>query len=142
VSSDADETASEQPPNRCPDCGAPTERQFNLGELEWAWNCSDCAAGDCRWQIPGEEPHVTDHAAARWDQRTSPDSVAPETAWKAGQRVSGPEIPTGTDECRVHQATRTVLLRAGGSIVTVLSERELDEDVQRDVAPLLEADPA
>jgi hypothetical protein len=88
------------------------------------------------------DPFVTDHAATRWDERTAPDSVSPETAWQAGQRVTGPEIPTGTDECRVHQTTRTVLLRCNGRIVTVLSERELDEDVQRDVAPLLEADPA
>lgn len=89
-----------------------------------------------------DEPFVSDHAASRWDERTEPGSVSPESAWKQAQHVSGPEVPTGTDECRVHHPTRTVLLRTSGSIVTVLSERELQEDVQRHVDPVLqEVDP-
>ena len=92
--------------------------------------------------VSADEPFVSDHAATRWDQRTAPDSVAPEIAWEQAQHVSGPEVATGTDECRVHHPTRTVLLRTSGSIVTVLSERELQEDVQRYVDPVLqEVDP-
>ncbi|WP_323190427.1 hypothetical protein [Halostella sp. PRR32] len=83
-------------------------------------------------------PHVTQHAAQRWDKRSPSDSVAPETAWSEGQRVSGPERPTGTDECRVHHSTRTVLLRCNSRIVTVLTERELDQDAHRYVAPVFE----
>jgi hypothetical protein len=83
-------------------------------------------------------PHITQHAATRWDARTPADSVAPETAWTLGQHVAGPERPTGTDECRVHHATRTVLLRCNNCIVTVLSERELGRDAHRHVAPVLE----
>lgn len=82
-------------------------------------------------------PHVTQHAATRWDQRSPADAVAPETAWTIAQRVAGPERQMGGDECRVHHATRTVLLRCNNCIVTVLTEREVDEDVYRHVAPVL-----
>lgn len=78
-------------------------------------------------------PLVTDHADTRWDERTGADSVAPETAWRHGQRIRAAERPTGTDECRLHHPTRTLLLRQGHRIVTVLSATELPEDVQRTI---------
>ena len=83
-------------------------------------------------------PYVTEHAADQWDARTDPDSVAPETAWAHSQRVVGAERPTRTDECRLHRPTRTLLLRNGYAVVTVLSESEFDPPVERVVEPLLE----
>jgi len=79
------------------------------------------------------------HAAARWDQRAPADAIAPEVAWEHAQRVDGLPLLTGTDECRVHQPTRTVLLRRDSCIVSVLSERELSQDEYRYVAPVLDA---
>lgn len=82
---------------------------------------------------------VTAHAADRWDERTPPDAVAPETAWTASTRVRAAARAEGVDEARVHQASGAVLLRRDTSIVTVLSERELAADVQRHITPILEA---
>jgi len=83
-------------------------------------------------------PYVTQHAAQRWDERSPASSVAPETAWKTGQRTTGVAKRHGTDECRVHEPTQTVLLRRNYRIVTVLSVRELDQDAYRHVAPVFE----
>jgi hypothetical protein len=89
-------------------------------------------------------PPVTEHAANRWGERTHPASVAPETAWRRGQRVAAAERPTGTDEARYHAPTGTLLLRRGVSIVTVLdaTDDDLRRDVRQAVAPLLERDRA
>lgn len=76
-------------------------------------------------------PLVTAHAAQRWDERTPAAAVAPETAWRHGQRIRAAERPTGMDECRLHHPTRTLLLRQGLRIVTVLSSAEYTEDMQR-----------
>lgn len=74
-------------------------------------------------------PLVTGHAAERWDERTPADAVAPETAWRHSQRERSVERRFGADECRLHHPTRTLLLRVGNSIVTVLSPAEIPEDV-------------
>ncbi|QLH81015.1 hypothetical protein [Halosimplex pelagicum] len=89
-------------------------------------------------------PPVTEHAADRWDARTDPASVAPETAWRHAQRVRAAERPTGTDEVRFHAPSGALLLRCGTSIVTVLDATDDDprRDVQQAVAPLLERDRA
>jgi|GEM_PF-1674436 len=89
-------------------------------------------------------PPVTEHAANRWDTRTDPASVAPETAWAHAQRVRAAERPTGTDEVRFHAPSGALLLRCGTSIVTVLdaTDDNLRRDVQQAVAPLLERDHA
>lgn len=76
-------------------------------------------------------PIVTGHAAERWDERTPADSVAPEAAWRHGQRIRAAERPTRSDECRLHHPTRTLLLRQGSRIVTVLLSAECTQDVQR-----------
>jgi len=87
--------------------------------------------------MSSSEPVVSNHAGKRWDQRTPPDSVSPETAWEHSQRVNGPERLTGTDEARVHLPTQTVLLRSQDCIVTVLSERECSRDVYNYVEPVI-----
>ena len=80
-------------------------------------------------------PHVTDHAADQWDERTDPRSVAPETAWAHAQRHDGASISLhGPDEVRYHCPTRTLLLRVGHAIVTVYPETFLDEPARRVVA--------
>lgn len=83
------------------------------------------------------EPHVSDHAADRWDERTDDDSVAPEAAWGRAQRVAGAEHHARADEVRAFAPERVVLLRRGNTILTVLSEGEMDDDLRRAVAPVL-----
>ena len=82
---------------------------------------------------------MTDHAADRWDERTPPHSVSPETAWKRGQRIISLTRTTTiiADECRLHHPTRSLLLREGFRIATVLSESEFDEDAQEAVDAIL-----
>lgn len=62
----------------------------------------------------------SDHLAMRWDERTSADSVAPETAWEQATRIRDAELLTGADECRYHQATGTILLRNNHTLVTAM----------------------
>jgi len=83
------------------------------------------------------EVFVTDHALERWDTRTDPTSISPEAAWQRAQRVSGPEMEMGGDEARVYVPEGVLLLRVAHSIVTVVSEREMQDRVRRHVAPLL-----
>ena len=75
---------------------------------------------------------VTDHAAARWDARTDPSSVAPETAWKEGYpfALTDPEFHR-IDEARVHRPTATVIFRMQTSVVTVWSLRTEDVTTAR-----------
>lgn len=72
-------------------------------------------------------PPVSEHALDRWDERSNPSSVAPETAWRHGQRVA----PTGpfrnVDELRYHRETGTLLLSNGLSLSTVYAVDELDD---------------
>jgi hypothetical protein len=62
----------------------------------------------------------SDHLAMRWDERTDPDTVAPETAWEEASRLRDVELLTGADECRYHQDTGTILLRVNHTLVTVM----------------------
>jgi len=89
--------------------------------------------------MSADDPIISAHAAQRWDERTPADSVAPKTAWEHAQRVAGPEQTTHTDECRVHISTGAVLLRVNHRIVTVLTERELDQDAYQQIKPVLDA---
>ena len=70
-------------------------------------------------------PAVTKHAGNRWDQRTDPGSVAPETAWQYGQRISVGSQPICADEVRLHWSSGTLLLRKAGTITTVYTLDEL-----------------
>lgn len=68
---------------------------------------------------------VSDHAADRWDQRTPPTSVAPETAWTEALPVgSTPTKVRNMDEIRYHTPTETLLFRAATRIVTVYERDE------------------
>lgn len=67
------------------------------------------------------EPTLSPHAADRWDERTAPDSVAPETAWHHAERRSDLERPCRADEVRLHRPTGTILVRDGLDIVTVMA---------------------
>jgi hypothetical protein len=62
----------------------------------------------------------SDHLAMRWDERTDPDAVAPETAWEEASRLRDAEILTGADECRYHRDTGTILLRNKHTLVTAM----------------------
>lgn len=64
---------------------------------------------------------ITDHAADRWDERTSPDSVAPEAGWHAGTRLPPRVCGKHADEYRVYEPEAVVLARRDRSVVTVLA---------------------
>lgn len=67
---------------------------------------------------------LTRHASQRWDARTAPDSVAPETAWREAWPVAI-DAPAyrHMDEIRFHNPTGTALLASLGSLVTVIDVR-------------------
>lgn len=77
------------------------------------------------FDVDADEIVVSEHAADRWDQRTPPTSIAPETAW-------GEALPVGVsspryrnlDEIRYHTATETLLFRDATRIVTVYERDE------------------
>lgn len=75
-----------------------------------------------------QTPPVTYHAGDRWDQRTDPDSVAPETAWTHGQRITVGSQPIRADEVRLHHSSETLLLRQASMITTVYSLDELTNE--------------
>lgn len=62
-----------------------------------------------------------EHGALRWDQRTSPESVAPETAWRDAHQMP---IPTpeyrDVDELRYYPPDEVVLVRRGSVLRTVI----------------------
>jgi|AntRauTorckE6833_2_1112554.scaffolds.fasta_scaffold04487_6 hypothetical protein len=68
---------------------------------------------------------VSEHALDRWDERTDPTSVAPETAWKHGQRVAVTAPFQAVDEVRYHRASGTLLLYRAPTINTVYDVDEL-----------------
>lgn len=73
--------------------------------------------------VEDHEIVVSRHAAIRWDQRTSADSVAPETAWCEARPLSVAQLlrrGNDIDEVRYHDPTGTILLRGFATIVTVL----------------------
>ncbi|WP_135302614.1 hypothetical protein [Haloarcula amylovorans] len=65
-----------------------------------------------------DTPFVTAHAADRWDERTAPDSVAPETAWAHAQRIDAGG-PFRSVDVRLHHGSETLLLREHGAITSV-----------------------
>lgn len=67
-----------------------------------------------------QAPHVTDHAADRWDERTSPTSVSPETAWQEST-VLPPLAHDAHDELRIHEPQAVVLARRDSAVTTVLA---------------------
>jgi DNA-binding PadR family transcriptional regulator len=73
---------------------------------------------------------VSEHAADRWDERTPPDSVAPETAWEHSERRTDLRGPSDFAEVRYHRATGVVLGRCGATIVTVLPPQDTTSDPQ------------
>lgn len=67
-----------------------------------------------------ESPHITAHAADRWDERTAADAVSPETAWHDATRL--PDLASDQhDELRVHEPQAVVLARRDAAIVTILA---------------------
>ena len=81
------------------------------------------------------DPYPTAHALDRWDERTNPGSVSPETAWAHSQRHDGATAACGVPEVRLHPPTGALLLRDGFRIVTVLTEDEIrDATLRRSVA--------
>lgn len=68
--------------------------------------------------VPDGGWYVSEHAAERWDERTAPDSVAPETAWMSSERRTDIEGTHGFDEARLHRPTGVVLGRCRAAIVT------------------------
>ena len=85
-------------------------------------------------------PPVTKHAADRWDQRTAPDSVAPETAWEHAQRITVPGPVVRADEVRLHGDTGALLLRRGPCIATVLTVTEASDELSHAIEHALPAD--
>lgn len=73
-----------------------------------------------------DAPPVSHHAAQRWDQRTAPDSVAPETAWAHGQRINT-DRTFRASEVRYHRPTGTLLLHKPPSIMTVLTVEDMTD---------------
>jgi len=111
------------PPATCSECG----RRYDPFVTRHCPVCSTGRGGDRDDDPPAPGALTTDggvglsdHAVFRWDERTPADSVAPETAWAHGQRITDLERVTGADECRYHRPTETVLLRRDRTIVTVL----------------------
>lgn len=71
---------------------------------------------------------VSDHAAARWDERTGADSIAPEAAWARAHRCPGVEPRIRGDEARYHPPTDALLLRRIGTIATVIGVADANDD--------------
>ena len=74
-------------------------------------------------------PPVSEHAADRWDERTDPRSVAPETAWEHAQRLCGAGPIVHVSEVRFHHGTGTLLLYEPPSITTVLAIDEASDEL-------------
>lgn len=71
-------------------------------------------------------PTPTDHALERWDERTSPESVAIETAWREAWQMSQPDdAHCPRDRFQFHEPERVVLIARNAAILTVLSLREM-----------------
>lgn len=83
-------------------------------------------------------PIVSEHAHDRWDERTNPTSVAPETAWLHAQRVAADGPFLNVDELRYHRATRTLLLYDSPTITTVYSVDNLTDRAHAAVEHALE----
>jgi len=89
-------------------------------------------------QVAADDDLITDggvfvskHAADRWDERTPPDSVAPETAWRCSERRADLTLDTGLDEVRLHRETHVLLGRNGAVIVTALPMDDYISDLGR-----------
>lgn len=64
-------------------------------------------------------PTVTDHAADRWDARTSVDAISPEAAWHEATKLP-PRAMEIDEEKRVYEPQAVVLCRDEDVIATVL----------------------
>lgn len=88
-----------------------------------------------------DTPTVTGHAADRWDERTSVDSVAPETAWHDAVKLP-PRAMDIDEEKRVYEPQGVVLCRDGDEIQTVMdaagpdAEQWLQSMVYETVGPI------
>lgn len=63
---------------------------------------------------------VGGHGADRWDRRTSPGSVAPETAWRSAWEMPLISEYRDADELRYYQPENVVLMRRDATLCTVL----------------------
>lgn len=60
--------------------------------------------------------------ARRWDERTPPESVAPETAWREGWHVAPPRPEYHhVDEIRYYHPERIALVRSNATLEQVLN---------------------
>lgn len=88
-----------------------------------------------------ETPTVTDHAATRWDERTSIDSVSPEAAWHDAVKLP-PRALDNDEEKRIYEPQAVVLCRDGSAITTVMdaagpdAEKWLQSMVYESVGPV------
>lgn len=74
---------------------------------------------------------VSGHAAERWHQRTDSPGVGPIIAWSESERrelehVSG-------DEVRYQRATKTLLVRKGNVLVTVLGAADATRQTRQEI---------
>jgi len=71
-----------------------------------------------------DRPVAGDHLCgsdARWDRRTSPASVAPETAWDDAWEMALPQPEYRyVDEARYYAPERVVMMRINATLSTVI----------------------
>lgn len=88
-----------------------------------------------RWQHVHGHPRLSDHAIERYDQRTAPESVSPERAWRngidAGLVTSYFDGTRPAAEVRWHPETDAVFISVGDVVVTTLVLRRVDDGAVR-----------
>lgn len=81
-----------------PTGGTATTHKYAVNPDDDAEYTNTAVSAEWRWRHERGNPRITTHCQERWDERTPPGAVAPETAWEYGVGVGDGVLAAFADQ--------------------------------------------